>query len=340
MPGEGEGSKTYKYIVVLLGIASVLMAAATVYVMGVVSLNYGAGLAIVGLANNGGLVNSTAANIPLISSEIGALHSAMDEIYVLALISFAMLGVSFVLYTGRAARHAAFTRRYTLLHTVLTLIYAGLLYLVLSSISISYTSLYFLSLFAAIAVAIAIDAYLEVSIHINYGTGRVRNRGTLRIEPDAPYSNLLNLRDTVFSKLQGEVRIVDKHFNSGALSNLYRLLETNMRGIKKLEVLASSEMLDAKFSDNYTDFKNELNAAGIELNFMLMSSGNATEQHERFIFDDSRAYKIPPLNIINRKSEHIVPLSISEARRRFNALSKDATKYENYVVKQARGPAP
>ncbi len=337
MTGEGEGSRTYKYIVVLLGVVSVLMAAATVYVMGVVSLNYGAGLAIVGLANNRGLVNSTAANIPLISSEIGALHSAMDEIYVLALISFALLGVSFVLYTGRSARHAAFTRRYTLLHTVLTLIYASLLYLVLSSISINYTSLYFLSLFAAIAAAIVIDAYLEVSIHVNYGSGRVRNRGTLRIEPGTPYSNLLNLRDTVFSNLGGDVRIVDKHFNSAALSNLYRLIETGLPTIKRLEVLTSSEMLDAKFNDNYTDFKNEMNAAGIELDFMLMSSGNATEQHERFIFDDARAYKIPPLNIINRKSEHIVPLSISEARRRFAALSKDATKYENYIVKQARG---
>ncbi len=337
MAGEGEVSKTYKYIVVLLGIVSLLMAAASVYTMEVVGLNYGAGLAIVGLANEG-LVNSTAANISVISSEIGSLHSAVDEVYVLALISFALLGVSFVLYTGRAARHAAFTRRYTLLHTVLTLVYASLLYLVLSNISISYTSAYFLTLFAAIAVAIGIDAYLEVSIHVNYATGRVRNRSSLRIEPDAPYSNLLNLRDTVFSKLAGNVRIVDKHFNSSALSNLYRLLEANMQGIKSIEVLTSSEMLDAKFNDNYTDLKNELSNSGIALDFLLMSSENAVAQHERFIFDDTKAYKIPPLNIINKKSEHIVPLSVTEARRRFGALSKDAMKYENYVTKQARGP--
>jgi hypothetical protein len=78
--------------------------------------------------------------------------------------------------------------------------------------------------------------------------------------------------------------------------------------------------------------------AGVEIVFMLMSKEDSVAQHERFIFDDEHAYKIPPLNIINKKSEHIVDLRMGEARNRFGALMRNATKYDNYVVKQARGP--
>ena len=36
---------------------------------------------------------------------------------------------------------------------------------------------------------------------------------------------------------------------------------------------------------------------------MMMSEADSVTQHERFIFDDDKAYKIPPLNIINKKAK-------------------------------------
>ncbi|MEM3460276.1 MAG: hypothetical protein QXO24_03560, partial [Candidatus Micrarchaeaceae archaeon] len=59
----------------------------------------------------------------------------------------------------------------------------------------------------------------------------------------------------------------------------------------------------------------------------------------RIIFDDSKAFKIPPLNIINKKSEHITRLSRSDASRRYEELAKGAISYKNYIIKRARGNA-
>ena len=330
---EGEENKTYRYIILLLGFASLVMAAASVYLMEILGINYGAGLAFLSLANR---TNVTSSNVTQVAAAVGNLHSAISEAYLVAIIAFGLIASALVLYISRYRRFGAMSRRYTLLHGTLTLIYIAIFYLVLSNLQINYTSFYFLFVFSAIAAALIIDVYLQLKISIR-GEEPAKVRSDMRIVPGSPYTNLLNLRDTIFSKLTGDVRIVDKHFNSDAISNLHRLLETNFANIRKLEIISSKEMFDAKFNDNYTDFKNELRNKGVELNFLLMSDADSVEQHERFIFDDNRAYKIPPLNIINKKSEHIVGLRVGEAMSRFEALMRNATKYDNYVVKQSRG---
>ncbi|MDE1855305.1 MAG: hypothetical protein KGH57_03250 [Candidatus Micrarchaeota archaeon] len=334
---EGEESKTYQYVILLLGLASIVMATAAVYLMEILSINYGAGLAIIGLANR---TNSTAiqSSVTQIAAQIGNIQSAISETYLVAIISFGLIASALILYITRYRRFTPMSRRYTLLHGTLTLVYIALFYLALSNLQINYASPYFLSVFSAIGAALLIDIYLQFTISTKVPSAALPRRG-MRIEPGAPYTSLLNLRDTIFSKLQGDVRVVDKHFNSDAISNLHRLLETNLSNISKLEIISSKEMFDAKFNDNYTDFRNELRNKGVELNLMLMSDVDSVEQHERFIFDDKTAYKIPPLNIINKKSEHIVGLRVGEARSRFETLMRNATKYDNYVVKQARGPS-
>ena len=67
-------------------------------------------------------------------------------------------------------------------------------------------------------------------------------------------------------------------------------------------------MLDSSFNKEYKDLKNELEGHGTVLEVKLMNNNDAIQQHERFIFDDVIAYKIPPMNIINKKSEHIVKI--------------------------------
>lgn len=332
---ENEESKTYQYTILLLGLASTLLAAASIYIIEILSVNYGVGLgaAVQSIADR----TNVTRNLTTVVNLSGNLHAAINQTYILAFIAFGMMGAALVMYITRYRRFGAMSRRYLLLHTTLTLIYAALLYMILSTFQISFTGTYFLIIYAALAVSFAIDLYTEFVAHSTQATPRPGRSG-MRIEPGTPYTNLLNLRDSIFSKLNGDVRVVDKHFNSDAISNLHRLLETNFTNIKKLEVLTSKEMFDAKFNDNYTDFKNELTNAGVQLEFMLMSDQDSVAQHERFIFDDERAYKIPPLNIINKKSEHIVSLRVGEARSRFDSLMRNATKYDNYVVKQARGP--
>ena len=104
----------------------------------------------------------------------------------------------------------------------------------------------------------------------------------------------------------------------------------------RLEIISSSEMFDGKFQENFTDFKNEMKLTGVEITFMLMSKEDSVAQHERFIFDDEHAYKIPPLNIINKKSEHIVKTNLRDAQKRFEYLHQNSIKVENYTPEQPK----
>jgi hypothetical protein len=334
MVEEGEESKTYQYLVLLLGVASLVLATATIYVMEFLAINYGvgAGAVIQSLADG----RNVTATIQQTVSQFDSLGNAMKEVYLISLLAFGMLASSLILYMTRYRRFGALSRRYSLLHTALTAIYIALFFIVLSNFNVNYFSPYFLLVYTAMGTALAIDAFLEFEINAKSPIGSKSISG-FRIEPETPYTNIVRLREGIFSKLHGDVRIVDKHFNSDAISNLNRLLESN-GNIDKMFIISSPEMFDAKFQENYTDFKNEMKNREVEIIFMLMSKEDGIAQHERFIFDEERAYKIPPLNIINKKSEHIVNLKLGEARSRFDELMRNTTKYENYVVKQARGP--
>ena len=341
MDREAEEDANYKYITILLGMSSVVLAAATIYMMQVLSVGYGTDYGIGSLISSGTFngvmnqVNQTALLGQAISGMNG-LHTAMREVYVVFLLSLGMLGASFVLYTARRARYSPMARRYTLLHSTLTVTYLALFYLVFSSgFNIDLGRPYFLLVYLAMAAALCIDTYLEFGVH---GYDRRLLKREILIEPDMPYTNLVKLREGIFSGLGGDVRIVDKHFNSQAISNLHRLIGGSLAKVKRIQVLTTNEMFDSRFLENYNDFKKELSNRGVELNFLLMEDRDSVNQHERFIFDDNKAYKIPPLNIINKKSEHVVSFSVNDARRRFDALSRNAMKYENYLVKQAREP--
>jgi hypothetical protein len=61
----------------------------------------------------------------------------------------------------------------------------------------------------------------------------------------------------------------------------------------------------------------------------VLDDGDAAKQHERLLLDGSEAYKIPPLNIINKKSEHITAVNRDDAARRFEDLWSRAIKFEN-----------
>ena len=140
------------------------------------------------------------------------------------------------------------------MHTTLTLVYVALFYIIFSSLNINLTNMYFLILYFAIGTVVAIDLYLEFGVNIKKPLF-LRRGGGVRINPDTPYSNLIAIRDSVFASLSGDLGIVDKHFNSQAISNLHRLLEDNMGNIKSITVLTSKEMFDSKFQENYTDFR-------------------------------------------------------------------------------------
>ncbi|MEM4064568.1 MAG: hypothetical protein QXW57_02845 [Candidatus Micrarchaeaceae archaeon] len=332
---KSEGIPTYRQLIASLGVISILLATATMYVAEISSMAYGIAA--------GALYQSNYHNesvIPAFSQIVGSIHAiyaAIYEVYVLFFIAMGLVVASVAEFLRSGIR--AGIRRYSLLHTSMTIIYLLLFFVLFNNLSLSginsVNSYIFKLIYVGGFLMLGIDLYIEYEMHAPAQRARRFSR-EIAINPSTPYSNLMKMRDELFSGLSGDVRIIDKHFNSAAIANLYRLLQDN-RSIKSIGILGSNEMLDSQFDKNFNDFSGELAGKGISVEFMLMSSENAAAQHERIIFDDSKAFKIPPLNIINKKSEHITRLKRSEASRRYEELSKGAISYKNYVLKQARG---
>jgi hypothetical protein len=151
------------------------------------------------------------------------------------------------------------------------------------------------------------------------------------LDPLTPYTNMLKLSDQLTSKLSGHLKILDMHFDSIGLRNLAVLITNNERNYTAISVLAKKERFDSKFIKECRDFKEELSNKTIGFDIRIMNDEDTTMQHERLLIDDNHAYKIPPLNIINKKSEHILKISRKEASRRFDYIWSRATKLDNFT---------
>ncbi len=319
------------YLSIALAFASILLVVGAVFLIQILSTIYGTGA--------GAIVQSSAdkANVTSIlqpvTTQLSAVYHGIVEAYVELLIALLIFSASLGIYANRNAAYSSAGRRYLLLNLTLAFIYAIFFVLTLHSSPIPVTSNYLYIPYFGIVATIAIDVYLELEIH----TGKARSVGrrlSIAIRPESPYRNIVELRESLFSNISGNICILDKHFNSKGIDNLYRLLEGSTGGISKITVITSAEMLDSQFGANYRDLQEELRNRNIEFEVKVMGDADAMEQHERFIFDDSMAFKIPPLNIINKKSEHITRINRADAAKRFNALEQRSVKFENYIVKK------
>ena len=156
-----------------------------------------------------------------------------------------------------------------------------------------------------------------------------RNVQPVSLSSDTPYSNMKLLSNRIMRKLNGEIKILDMHFDTNSLDNLMQLIASHMAQYRQISVLTSTTRLGASFEKSYGDFKNELANRNVIFDLRVLTPEDAAKQHERLLIDDSTAYKIPPLNIINKKNEHIVGVNHNEADRRFSDLWSKATKFEN-----------
>ncbi len=149
------------------------------------------------------------------------------------------------------------------------------------------------------------------------------------IDPEMPYTNMQVLSSKLMGRLSGELKILDMHFDASALDNLMRMVSKNADRYSKIEVLSKRDRLGEEFALVYRDFKTEMLSKHVEFDLRVLDDGDASKQHERFLFDGNEAYKIPPLNIINRKSEHITAVNRSDAAKRFDDLWSRAIKFDN-----------
>ncbi len=329
-----EASQVYenKTLAILLIAASVVLLSNGIFSMEQFSIQYGVGA--------GALLQSSAYNLtvaPLLrgaSLQIQTLYRSILESALLTGLGFVMFVMALVLLIHSPGRYGSYLRRYVPVHIMLAVVYIVVMVIVQSAVSIPLSPLYIYLTYIAVGISIFFDIYLEYDArrHAARRFGR-----DININPQTPFANMMNLRAQLFDLLSGDIGLVDRHFNSAAMSNLYRLLP--MDGdtkVKSMKIVTSEEMLDSKFRNNYFDLKEELKNSGIGFELRVMRGEDATAQHERFIIDENGAYKIPPMNIINKKSEHITRMNARDAKKRFDYLCQNSIKYENYLDKQSR----
>jgi hypothetical protein len=330
-----DGIRRYndKTAAILLVTASLILMANGILNMYRFSVEYGIGA--------GAILQSRIDNVSVapvlatVSGEITTIYQTILEAALAAGIGFAMFVMSFMLLVKGPNGYESYVRRYAPLHFMLTIVYIFVLMIMSFAFSSVFDDVALYISYISIFVCLSLDIYLEYDARKSADARRATMKG-IRIDPSTPYYNLMKLRDELFVNLSGDVGIVDKHFNSAAMSNLYRLMPTEGSAISAVRIITSEEMLDSKFSGNYNDLKNELRTSGIDMEVRIMNRQDSSVQHERFIFDGNAAYKIPPLNIINKKSEHIVKMSVHDAKRRFDQLYQSSERFDNYSRNRGR----
>lgn len=165
--------------------------------------------------------------------------------------------------------------------------------------------------------------------NITQRQGQKRAASPIQINPETPYSNMILISNRLMRRLSGNVRILDMHVDSRAMENLARLVGKNTGSYRKISILTTGDRLGGDFMKAYNDFKAEMANSNVEFELRIIKESEAHRQHERMILDDKTAYKIPPLNIINRKNEHIVAINHGDAEKWFERLWGGSTRFEN-----------
>ncbi len=327
--------KTVNLLIIALNGSSALLVLGSLFLVEIFSVIYGLSNGIAVQSGYSGVAVANALQ-GLVSQSV-YLHDGILESYVLTIVALMLLETSFMLFLRRNERASGGSRRYVAMHTGFGFIYA-LIFAIVFIDSASYLNEIYLW-----AIYIGIAATLSIGIALNYvirlpGGHSTGMRRSIKVDPGRPFSNMMELRDQIFGNMHGDIKVVDKHFNSVALSNFHRLVIDNIKQFKSVTIITSTEMMDTNFGKNVSDFRREMESDNVKFDLRFMDEGDKVEQHERIILDDAVAYKIPPFNIINNRSEHIIMIGHSEAHKRFDYLYRRAISFQNYSIKQARNP--
>ncbi len=317
-----ETSLNFSAIAVLIGGALALLF--TFYFMQQLSYSIGIYSGISSTIKAYNITNSTISSVLLTTlSQSTTLVLALHLTY--ALLPFALLIFALGIIWLFSRSFAKFTGSMLLISSMIYIILTAILQFDFSFKNAPYA---FPLAYLGAIVAIAVSLYSTWKADSKQHTSK-RPVAHISINPDTPYSNMKILSNRLMRKLSGEIKILDMHFDVGALDNLMMLIDRNTDQYSKICVLTKPDRLGDEFEKSFTDFRNELSNRKVEFELRVLDQSQSSKQHERILMDDRTAYKIPPLNIINRKSEHIVGINHDEASRRFDGLWAEARKFEN-----------
>lgn len=259
-------------------------------------------------------------------AETGTLSFGLHVTYVMLIFAVLILIIGIVWLFSKSHY-----KRTSVAMGFAAIIYLLLVFLLQSDLTFSTAIARVIFSLAYVAGALGIVA-AGISFSQSYNVVPRKAMRQIEIDSAMPYTNMLKLSSRL--DLSGTIRILDMHIDHKALDNLLRILGNAKGRYTGINILTTMSRLGSEFEKGYNDFKEELTQAHVDFELRILEQSDATAQHERVIMDESKAYKIPPLNIINKKNEHIVGINYSKTSSRFNDLWARATKFENLRSQQ------
>lgn len=125
---------------------------------------------------------------------------------------------------------------------------------------------------------------------------------TIFISSDTPFANRLAVR-SFLSRLSGEVNILDRDMDEQGLQILYSLKNDK---VKSIRILAHSRE-GRDFASAAKSFVTEFEKTNILVELRIATSELPSDVHGRFVADDQRAFRTPPMNNMTRKFDEIAP---------------------------------
>lgn len=319
--GKTEWPNISQLLVLIGGFVSLLY---TFYYMQQLSYSVGVYTGISRTLAAYNVTNSTAPTVLAASiSQSTTLNLALHLTYVLLPFAVLMLAIGIIWLFSTA--YSRLSASILMMSSVIYGIFVAVLEL---DFRFSGALLTFPIAYAAVLLVFAGSAY---PLWKTYYRAKFTKRSPppVTINPETPYTNMRLISNRIMRRLNGNIRILDMHFDTNSLDNLMQLAGKHTQQYNRILVLTSSMRLGTDFGKSYRDFKSEMSNKKVLFELRILSQEEAAKQHERLLMDENIAYKIPPLNIINRKNEHIVGINHDAAMRTFDNLWSKATKYEN-----------
>lgn len=287
------------------------------------SLGYDSGVIdAVGVYNISSAANTV---VPALAATISTFRLGLHIVYAMLFLPIIMLGIGAFWMFGSSKG-----RTLQIIMVTIGVVFLLMVTLITENFHFSGPLDMLLAAYVGALICIFSGGYLLYDGYAKSAAPHSRAIRSLEIDPTKPYSNMELIAKRLFSSLSGDVKILDMHFDSKAVQNLSMLVSRSSPKFKSILILASTDRVGDSLRRDYTEFKAELANSGIGFEIRIMNDEDIAAQHERLILDDSKAYKIPPINIINRKSEHIVSVNYRQAAEHFDKLWNRATKLENF----------
>lgn len=130
-------------------------------------------------------------------------------------------------------------------------------------------------------------------------------KGMRLLGPATPYSNRVEVRD-ILTSLAGAAYWLDKHFRKEALRWIIDAVDGDH--LRSLIIISGPDNATESADADYQAARAQLQHRGVTLEWVVVPSGAVQPLHDRWIWDETQSFNIPPVGAVHQgKLSEILP---------------------------------